>query len=341
MQPSFKNAIASFAALVTISACSTYGQDPSQWMMENKSQLENKPLSQVLIPGTHYANAYDITSKNLTICKGELESSSMTNNAKFAIFAGQNNDVISQDSLLSYLNTQDSDIYEQLEHGIRYLQLQICYQDNNFYTSNYYLSDRLDSITQQIKLFTTKNSKEIIIVDLDNNIRDESGLISSQNADKLYLALHNSLKNVLIPTTESKELTFDQIWNNKGRVLLMSSNPELIKHNDIWNRNTIVYTNNQAPAWASIKNITAAQLNITRVKDSTDKKLSTISIYSQFNPDKNSIEEFNHVIDQNLILSYLYLLPESSPLNIVIGDKFYNNSLVNFAIQPYIKNKTK
>ena len=77
----------------------------------------------------------------------------MSNNAELAALVAAESDIDIHRDFVDYLNTQDNNIRAQLNNGIRYLELQICIQDATYYTSNYYLTENLDSIVSQIKAF--------------------------------------------------------------------------------------------------------------------------------------------------------------------------------------------
>src|SRR4051812_20011938 len=123
MKPQILNKLLIMGTAV-ISACSSTNN--ANWMDSNQEVLAKKLLTNLVIPGSHFANAYEITStQNHVLCTGETLVDSMSINAQiaqlmFELYGKEESEFI------KYLNTQDQNIYSQLSTGIRYLELQIC-----------------------------------------------------------------------------------------------------------------------------------------------------------------------------------------------------------------------
>lgn len=309
-------------------------QDNSRWMSQNKSALGNKTLGQITIPGSHFANAYELNS-SLPICKGETLASSQTTNAKIIMLNGH---VVesSADEFVTYLNTQDENIYQQLNSGIRYLEIQVCLQDNIFYTSNYFIGDNLNNIITQINHFLNENPDEIILLDLDNNVRDETGFLGNHGAKQLNALFTQSFKDRLITKTEINDIhkqQLKQIWQTKGRVLIISSNPTLISDN-IWDKNSLVGLD-ATPRWTTIKKLTNIQIAVDELQESNIAYMSIIPIYSRFDPERNTPQEIGNNFNNHLIVDYLYTFPESTPLNILVSEGQFNYDIVKFSLRGF------
>jgi hypothetical protein len=59
-------------------------------MADNKKVLANKKLTDIVIPGSHYSNAYDIdnSKNNLIVCSGETHM--MSPKKRFKTFDPEN-----------------------------------------------------------------------------------------------------------------------------------------------------------------------------------------------------------------------------------------------------------
>lgn len=235
-----------------ITSCATN----SSWMKDNSRYIDNKTLGELSIPGTHLANAYKINGDNTSICIGEsAESQNMSANALLRqniINSGHYN----QESFVKYLNTQNEDITEQLDDGVRYLELQVCKQNNNFYTSNIYLTDTLDNIITQIDNFVNSHTNEIVIIDLDNNLWAEYGPMNIQDATLVYNSIISIIGHNLIPKL-MHDNTISQLKNVHKQVVLMSSNPQLASLPFVWDKTQSAVT---APAkYSTIQKISIIQ----------------------------------------------------------------------------------
>lgn len=313
-----------------ISACSSSSFN-SSWMADNTSKLAPKKINQVLIPGSHFSNAYNLTSNpNPSICIGETLPDSLSTNAKLAKLVSEN-DAIPHNDFIAYLNTQEDNVSEQLGDGIRYLELQICLQNETYYTSNYYLTADLNSIIKQIKAFIADNSEEIIFIDLDNNLRNETGYMSENDLNNLHNYLQMAFGSYLTPKQDWQQLTFKKLWNSKHRIILMSSNPVLARYYDVLNKNEVV-TSNGIAYYTTIKKLTEIQEQLSLPSDKQNSLMIT-PIYNWFDPERNSITQIETINNDHLIFDYLSTLPESTPLNILVGDRGYTNQLVNYTIQ--------
>lgn len=319
--------------VLCLSACSSTNGSHASWMGDHAKQLRDKRINQLTLPGTHFANAYDLTS-HMPICQGEI--SAMTNNAKLAqLLLGQS--ATKQQEFMAYLNTQDQPIYNQLKHGMRYLELQICWQNATYYTANYYLTATLAASLQQIRTFLNDNSQELLIIDLDDNLRSPTGLMTREEIALLHDYLQQQLGHYLIPEAEEQPLTLAQLWQSPQRIILLSSNPWLGEYDDVWNKATTVLSTGHAH-YTTIKKLTAIQAAIEVATTTADNKLNIIPIYSWYDAELNNSTQIKSNSNDHLILDYLYSLPATTPLNIIVTDHQYAQPLVDFAIQKNISN---
>lgn len=328
----------SLIAGISFYGCSTIGlNNNNNWMDINSSQLQNKNLSDIRIPGSHYANAYGIKNAATPICQGEINNIPPTRSAAIAKLVQKDNK-ITLDQLADYYNLENKDVYDQLNSGIRYLDIQICLQNNTFYTSNYFLTEQLDSILNQVKTFISENPKEVLIIDFDHRIWDEHGAISKQNIPALHQLIADKFGKLLIKKTAVSELTFNKIWKGYGRVLIMSSNNDLNSYDDIWNKDKLITVSSEA-TWTTIKKLTNIQLTLNKIESTNTDGMTIIPIYSSFNPQKNTTQEIGNNFNNYLVMDYLYSLPDSTPINIIVGDNEYLDALVRFSTYMYQSNK--
>lgn len=330
--------LASFVSIMGLIIGCSSTKDNSKWMTQNKSTLETKTLGQITIPGSHFANAYNMSSTQ-AVCRGETVLNAQSMNAKIIALNHNFTESVSNE-FITYLNTQDENIYQQLSSGIRYLELQICQQDNSFYTSNYFLGDILANVIAQINSFMAENPDEIIILDLDNNVRDENGFIAGKNAKQLISTLKQSFSEHLITSEKINNIQKDSlkhIWSSKERILIMSSNPALIDNETIWDKNQVIALNYK-PRWTTIKKLTSIQIAVDDLQESPTHGMSIIPIYSLFNPERNTPQEIGNNFNNHLIIDYLYTFPESTPINILVSEGQFNYDIVKFSLRTFNDN---
>lgn len=328
------NRLAMFLSSVVVlaSGCSSNNTLNSSWMSDNSHKIANKRLTQVVIPGTHFANAYGLVgNKNLQVCTGETMPTSLSGNAILAQKVNESATRYNQD-FTNYLNTQTNNIYGQLSNGERYLELSICNQNATYYTSNYYLTDSFDDVIAQIKDFMKKNPDEIIILNFDNNLRDIYGYMMDSELDNFHNYLQMSFGSYLTPKQDWQSLTFKKMWDTKHRLIIFSSNPLLSRYYDVWDTNEVIgYT---APTkYAIIKKITAIQQSLPEINAAESAgKFSLIPFYSEFDVDYNSLSQLDSLGNDHLILDYLRTLTKQNKLNIIVSDRQYNRLTVDYAI---------
>ena len=189
----------------------------------------------------------------------------------------------------------------------------------------------LEDADEQIKNFMNNNPQEIIFIDLDNNLRSENGLMSENDLSNLHDYLQITFGSYLTPKQDWQQLTFKKLWKTKHRIILMSSNPMFTRYYDILDKNQVV-TSNGIAHYTTIKKLTAIQEQLNFPSDSKNDLMIT-PIYNWFDPERNSITQIETLNNDHLIFDYLSTIPESSPLNIIVGDRNYNNQLVDYTIQ--------
>jgi hypothetical protein len=295
----------------------------STWMKDYSKSIDHKPISGITLPGSHLANAYNITANN-PLCMGEAESASMSYNAKLQHHLLDQNQ-FDQDTFIKYLNTQDQNIKQQLNNGIRYFELQICKQQGVFYTSNVYLTNQLDVVTTQMKKFLENNPQEIVILNFDH-LWAEYGSMNNQDAWALYAYLVKKFGNMLTP----KSMQHDSIGDLKSddkQVILLSKNTHLAYYDVVWDANQIMLT---APAeYSTIKKIRIVENAVS--SGSNPYLLRAVPIYSVLSMD-SYISNFADVSDEDFILfNYLGQTLNGRPV-IIISDYKTSLATINLAI---------
>ena len=318
---------------ILISGCAS---NSATWMQDSSSYISNKKITDLTIPGAHIANAYDINKKSM-LCKGEILPQSYSNNGQIYLQVSNESDSEDKQNLfLAQLNTQDNDIAYQLQKGMRYLELQICAQSQEFYTSNVYLTENFADIAEQINRFTIGHPDEIIILDFDNNLRSESGYMTPAEIGRFHDYLTRLFGTAIVPKNKMYQ-TISELQNQHYQIIILSSNPTLISYPDIWDKNQIA--NSIDAQSATIKKLSLLEMVLGGNTQLSHNKINILPIYPDLKID-DLTEETNEdsQADQSILMNYLQLNITNHPA-IIVANKINAASLENLIIQQDINEK--
>jgi len=310
-----------FIPLLFATGCATN----SNWMKDNHRIIDDKTVGELTIPGTHLANAYNIKGSE-SLCIGEgVDPKNMSINATLHQ-SMQINNHFNQESFVAYLNTQKDDVSNQLTDGVRYLELQVCQQNNTLYTSNIYLTDKLDNVITKIDDFVSNHSGEIVIIDLDNNLWAEYGAMNAKDATLLY----NHMITIIGHSLVSKSMrynTISQLKKAHKQIILLSSNPQLASFQFVWDKSGVAIT--AQAQYSTIQKIATIQ-NIYAEPEHANT-LSIMPLYSAlpaYNIE-NGMADTNN--DDPLILNYLSQTLANHAM-IIVTDYRHLDSVIDLSI---------
>mmetsp|Transcript_33267 Transcript_33267/g.43859 ORF Transcript_33267/g.43859 Transcript_33267/m.43859 type:complete len:458 (+) Transcript_33267:240-1613(+) len=129
----------------------------TSWMAELPLSMKQKRINEILLPGTHNSGAYKIDFTK------HLNSNSKW---KWANFAGRYIPFIGG-IIREWVITQDSTIFEQLEQGIRVLDLRVSINQSDseqFVISHSFACIPLEEVLQQILAFMEKHQEEVVVI---------------------------------------------------------------------------------------------------------------------------------------------------------------------------------
>lgn len=146
------------------------------WMGDLAESIKDKPLCQVGLPGTHDSGTFMFDQELGASPDSDL---TMTIQDKLDGAGGRGllgsigsviNDTILGTVFTSLCKTQDKSIKEQLEGGIRYLDLRVVrHEENgNFYTCHGVFCVDMKTVIDDINEFLNENEKEIVLLDFNH-----------------------------------------------------------------------------------------------------------------------------------------------------------------------------
>ena len=223
-----------------------------KWMEELAPGLENQKLNEIVLPGTHDSGTYNITESS------ELANDGNTNPCALPIIKRIINAFDSipiftgafpscGQTQAGWSKTQTRNIRQQLDDGIRYIDLRVWQSEGQYKVVHSLVSVDIDEVLKDVKSFYSVpgyESKEIVILDINHTYQmtAEADQILVQ---KIKTALTtDSGKSLLIPRcsnadcTEATDLTLGKLWNkpdqrvivfyrHSGSDKVMRDNPEL------------------------------------------------------------------------------------------------------------------
>ena len=142
----------------------------SHWMEHLQTDIAHTPLCQVAMPGTHDSGTYQWDPE-----LGASPDSNLTVSIQDKLDKlGKVGDVLT-DKILDQVfermcQCQDMSIQQQLQAGVRYLDLRVAYHADlgKFYTCHGVFCVDMVTILQEINDFLTAHSKEIVILDFNH-----------------------------------------------------------------------------------------------------------------------------------------------------------------------------
>jgi hypothetical protein len=188
------------------------GVSNADWMSEHKEQLKDKAINQVTLLGSHDSASCDI----------HVGSPPVTG---YLTHSGHHKKGPASRKDVGSAVCQSASIKDQLEYGVRHLDLRIAYQDGQYWGTHMYISTPAfgpGGVFTQIKEFLNEHPDEIIIM-IGEHLYSETEPMTSDEAAAFYNKLEQEFQGLLIPRNDFSGLTFGQIWEGKGRIILIAS----------------------------------------------------------------------------------------------------------------------
>jgi hypothetical protein len=241
----------------------------ASWMVDMSKDLAEKPLNQVILPGSHDSATYKLES---TFAKGQELSAKLNKLKKIAV--GYALTSIAK----SWGTAQDRTIYQQLNDGIRYLDLRVTYRDDKkqFYMVHGLFGPPLANVLSQITRFMREHPREILVIQVgDLNYMGESASNIADNHRKLAQIFLNAFGTKMVKKSEvvGPEVTVGELWKKQKQIFMIYKSAEMSKTVDeFWWRDTTI-----SDYWANTDEVSTLKSRIdanmnTRTNDSNGSK---------------------------------------------------------------------
>lgn len=187
-------------------------RDATNWMEQLDSAIGDRRLNRIAFPGTHDSGTCSLTSSSEISPDAPSEIQSLRKLS------------LTQTIVNRWAKAQSFSITEQLQAGVRYLDLRCMQREDaqHIYIVHSQYGMPVDDALAELDAFLRSHVKEIVILSLGTNT--DSSLSSDA---KLYLInqlLFPRLKDLMIPTSTSLSVTPAELWAAGKRLLVLANN---------------------------------------------------------------------------------------------------------------------
>ncbi|KAJ8256148.1 hypothetical protein COCON_G00200120 [Conger conger] len=198
-------------------------QNCEDWMSRLSPKLWNIPLYNLAIPGSHDTMSYclDISSP---LVRSESQSFRLVDGLFYCL---------TRPIIYKWTTTQESDVVEQLNAGIRYFDLRIASKQHDssgdlYFTHVIYTSAKVLETMEKIAVWLDSHPKEIVILACSHF----EGL-SEKCHERFILNLRRIFGRKLCPSKGS-DLTLRGLWTSRYQVLLSYEDEAAARHRELW-----------------------------------------------------------------------------------------------------------
>ena len=181
-------------------ACSHW--DGRDWMHQNWNVVSGKNITQIVLPGSHH-------SASATLSDDAASDSEGVCIQRWRSLLGRS---LVDHVAMKWSKCQTLDIEQQLESGVRYLDLRVGWDASKFLPEHKlrachgFFSLDIGSILQQVTNFCLRNNSEFVILDLKNLYFNTAGSLTGtplHEAQNLHLVkvIEERLGSLLIPAS--------------------------------------------------------------------------------------------------------------------------------------------
>ncbi|EFC48287.1 predicted protein [Naegleria gruberi] len=194
-----------------------------RWMQDLLSKIGNTPITKLKIPATHDSATYNVSTSQDYSSDTLSDPSMLLIPQLVQIFQayGLNTQRVKQ-FVAPWFKNQECSIYQQLNHGIRHLDLRVCKQSTGTTAETKYVachgivSVTIANVLRQVKQFLNENKKEIVTLDFNHLYG-----FSTQNDHLEFVNMSRTIlgSDLLInPSQFTTNSTLNQIFTTSQRV---------------------------------------------------------------------------------------------------------------------------
>nr|CAD7260576.1 unnamed protein product [Timema shepardi] len=288
------------------------------WMGDNRQQLGSAPLVSLFLPGTHNSGSHQ---RGATLTR--------------------------RDTLAGYLLTQDTDVWGQLVHGIRYLDLRVGYyppsanktrnQNHRFWVNHDLIPvGPLIPTLRDVKRFLISTKREIVIMDLH---RFPVGFYRRPGRHRRLLTLlKKELGSFALPASAyDTDITLEQIWSKNRRLIIAYGDREIARESTwLWPP--------LKQLWGDEQTVDGLQEYLSRAMDAgvtglwaAMAELTPTPLDIMFKP-SGSLRHMADSVNRNITAWFRHRWWQHA--NIVATDYFLGNGIIDVAVSANLRRVT-
>lgn len=199
-------------------------------MGDSLSVIGSKTLKQLTLPGTHDSGAYYLTN---ALMPGEKNA-----NVDVATVLSIELGIPVSDIITPWGLAQDTDLYQQLEGGIRYFDFRCGWYQGAWHTFHYEIGHPAETLLRDVAKFIAQHSGEVVILEISHfeGAPSDEDVISLEN-----LILQNLGPN-LYPVDSSFSRTISDLISSGQRVMVTMERRSGRHDTLLWGTETIFNT---------------------------------------------------------------------------------------------------
>ncbi|WP_019961786.1 outer membrane protein assembly factor BamB family protein [Woodsholea maritima] len=185
------------------------------WMGQNASILGPRRLRQITMPGTHDSGTYAITP--LSAFGIDNVDPAIATLIDIARVLSPLLGLTATSIIAPWSIAQGQNFKQQLDGGVRYLDLRLQHTSSGFNFVHGLVGSPLSDLLEQVTAFYAEagNEKEVIMLDFQHLF----GMDDASTKD-LINQLHTTFGDKLIPAATGTNVTLDELWQGKGRIIV-------------------------------------------------------------------------------------------------------------------------
>lgn len=206
------------------------------WMGDSISQIGDKSLKQLTLPGSHDSGAYNLTD--------EIIADSKPANLETLLWISEKLEISASNVIRNWAVSQRWSIYDQLIGGIRYLDLRAGW-DNSTQTWRAYhlqMGSLVEDLLIEVRHFFDSHVKEIVILEISHF----EGFPTDRDIIELQKMITLIFKGILIPTSSSIYTPINTLISQNTR-LLVAIDEISINTSEIWSLDILYNTYANTP----------------------------------------------------------------------------------------------
>ncbi|VDD87408.1 unnamed protein product [Enterobius vermicularis] len=179
----------------------------ADWMSKLPVAARERPLMNLAIPGSHHSGTCELN-----------EESEITMDQPWCVRALTSNDTVRK-AVYNWSKDQSLNILQQLEAGIRYLDVTVVAAVDNIFVAHGLYCMPIRELLRKVDEFTTAHPKEVVLIDINRfyqfNEFQHAKLLELLDAvfGKKLISRPSSAQNIL-------SYTLNKIWEDGGQVIV-------------------------------------------------------------------------------------------------------------------------